>query len=86
MWSRNKIHLDAVSQVDVGMTHSDFVKEAVKRLPAAQEEFGDLYNTQMLEMKIGRAVMSSYKAVPRKVRQYCRMCDEMMGKGSGTRK
>ena len=58
-----------MSQAVVGMTHSDFVKEAVKRLPAAQEEFVDLYNTQMLELKIGRAVMSSYNAAPRKVKK-----------------
>ena len=51
-YNTNKILLDAVSQVVVGMTHSDFVKEAVKRLPAAQEEFGDLYNTQMLELEL----------------------------------
>ena len=44
----NKTLLDAKSQVVVGMTHSDFVKEAVKQLPAAQEEFGELYVTQRL--------------------------------------
>ena len=54
------------------MSHSEFVKEAVKRLPQAQDEFGELYATQRLEMKVGRAVMRSYKAAPRQVRSvYC---------------
>jgi hypothetical protein len=36
----------------VGMSHSEFVKEAVKRLPQAQDEFGELYPTQRLEIYI----------------------------------
>ena len=67
-YNTNKALLDAVSQVVVGMSHSEFVKEAVKRLPQAQDEFGELYATQRLEMKVGRAVMRSYKAAPRKGR------------------
>ena len=55
-YNTNKALLDAVSQVVVGMSHSEFVKEAVKRLPQAQDEFGELYATQRLEMKVGSAV------------------------------
>ena len=67
-YNTNKALLDAVSQMVVGMTHSDFVKEAVKRLPAAQDEFAELYATQRLEMKVGKAVMRSYRAAPRNVK------------------
>ena len=49
------------------------LKEAVKRLSATQEEFGELYGTLRLEVKIGRTVMSSYKAAPCKVRTVCVM-------------
>ena len=43
------------------------MKEAVKRLPQAQDEFGELYATQRLEMKVGRTVMCSYQAAPQHV-------------------
>ena len=67
-YNTNKALLDAVSQVVVGMSHSEFVKEAVKRLPQAQDEFGELYATQRLEMKVGNAVMRSYREAPRHVK------------------
>ena len=45
-YNTNKALLDAVSTVVVGMKLSDFVKEAVKRIPAAELEFGELYAEQ----------------------------------------
>ena len=51
-YNTNKALLDAVSTVV-----SDFVKEAVKRIPAAELEFGELYAEQQIEMKAGRAVV-----------------------------
>ena len=68
-YNTNKALLDAVSTVVVGMKVSDFVKEAVKRIPAAELEFGELYAEQQIEMKAGRAVVRSYKAAPKKVRK-----------------
>ena len=68
-----------------GIDKQRIVTSCHKTTTTTQEQFGDLYNTQMLELKIGGAVMSSYKAAPRKVRQYFRTCDEILGKGSGTR-
>ena len=50
------------------MKVSDFAKEAVKRIPAAELEFGKLYAKQKFEMKVGRAVVRSYRAAPKKVR------------------
>ena len=71
-YNTNKALLDVVSKVVVGMSQSEFGKQAVKRLPQAQDKFGELYATQRPEMKVGRAVMSSYKAAPRQVRRvYC---------------
>ena len=67
-YNTNKALLDAVSTVVVGMKVSDFVKEAVKRIPAAELEFGELYAKQQIEMKVGRAVVRSYKEAPKKVR------------------
>ena len=67
-YNTNKALLDAVSTVVVGMKVSEFVKEAVKRIPAAELEFGELYAQQQIEMKVGRAVVRSYKAAPKKVR------------------
>ena len=66
-YNTNKTLLDAVSTVVVGMKVSNFVKEAVKRIPAAELEFGKLYAKQKIEMKVGRAVVRSYRAAQRKV-------------------
>ena len=35
--------------------HCGFLKETVKRIPAAELEFGELYAEQKIEMKVGRA-------------------------------
>ena len=66
----NKVLLDAVSSMVVGMNVQDFLKVAVQKISAAQKDFSELYGKEILALKIGRGMMAMYKAAPRKVR-YC---------------
>ena len=50
------------------MNVQNFLKVAAQKIPAAQKEFSELYGEELLTVKIGRGMMTVYKAAPRKVK------------------
>ena len=44
------------------------MKVAVQKIPAAQKELSELYGEELLAVKIGRGMVTMYKAAPRKVK------------------
>ena len=66
--NRNKALLDGVSSMVAGMNVQDFLKVTVQKISAARKDFSELYGEQVLALKIGRGMMSMYKAAPCKVK------------------